>query len=404
MTIEIRGITEEEDGAFSLPVHRGFLVTRVVEHPEPDWDVARSVAAVDDGEFVGGCGAYDFHLTLPGGDQVPVGGLTGVAVQATHRRQGVLRRLMEAHRDDCRQRGEAASVLMASQSGIYGRFGFGVATHTTGWRIDVARGRFERPADTGGTFRFMLQEDAAEALAAIYPRAVAGRAGALDRPGNWYQAVLARKAGWMGGGDVFVVVHAGPNGVGDGYVLYRVDTSGPPGGELGSIDIIELIAGDPLVEAALWRFCLDVDLVEEVRYLWGPVDPAVGAWLAEPRHLEATRFQDYLWLRPLDVAALLGRRSYRSDGRIVVSVDDPDDPAVHGAWSIEASGGAAQVERTDDPADVTMAAAALGSVCLGDQSVDELGRVGLVAGDAAAVARADLMMGTARPPWCITKF
>jgi predicted acetyltransferase len=87
-----------------------------------------------------------------------------------------------------------------------------------------------------------------------------------------------------------------------------------------------------------------------------------------------------------------------------VGVDDPDDSEIHGAWSIEASGGAAQVERTGDPADVTMAAAALGSVCLGGQSVDELARVGLVAGDPAAVARADLMMGTARPPWCITKF
>ncbi len=404
MTIEIRGITAEEEEAFSLPVHRGFLATRVEEHTGPEPDVARSFAAVDDGEFVGGCGSYDFQLTLPGGDRVPVGGLTNVAVQATHRRRGVLRGLMEAHLDDCRQRGDAASVLMASQSNIYPRFGYGETTRTAGWRIDANAGRFERPAETGGSFRFMQQEDAAATLAAVYPRAVADRAGALDRPGNWFDGVLARKPGWMGGGDVFVVVHTNADGEDDGYVLYRIATSGPPGGEVGSVDIIELIAGDPTVEAALWRFCLDIDLVDEVTYLWGPVDPAIAGRLADPRRLEATRLQDFLWLRPLDVAALLGRRSYRVDGRIVVGIDDPDDAEVHGRWSVEAGGGAAHVERTDDPATVTMSAASLGAACLGGRSVDELAREGRVVGTAAAVASADLMMGTARPPWCITKF
>ena len=404
MTIEIRGIDDEEHDAFSLPVHRGFLATRVEEHPEPDWDVARSIAAVDDGEFVGGCGAYDFQLTLPGGSEVPVGGLTGVAVQTTHRRRGLLHRLMEAHLDDCRERGEAASVLMASESSIYGRFGYGVATLTAGWRIGASGGRFGREADTGGSFRFLLQEDAADTLAAIYPQAMAGRSGALNRPGDWYEGILARKAGWMGGGDLFVVVHNGPDGVDDGYVLYRVDTSGPPGGELGSVDIVELIAGDPVVEAALWRFCLDIDLVEEVRYLWGPTDPAVAAWLAAPRHLETTRLQDYLWLRPLDVTALLGRRTYRADGRIVLGVDDPDDRRVDGNWSVEVSAGVAQTERTDDSPDVTLSAASLGSVCLGGQSIEALARTGVVSGHPPAVTRADLMMGTARPPWCITKF
>jgi predicted acetyltransferase len=404
MTIEIRGITPEENDAFSLPVHRGFLATRVEDHTGPQSDVERSFAALDGDEFVGGCGSYDFHMTLPGGDRVRVGGLTGVAVQATHRRRGALRGLMDAHLDDCRQQGEAASVLMASQSNIYRRFGYGVATQTAGWRIDSTGGRYEQPADTGGSLRFMLQEDAAATLAAIYPGAMADRAGALDRPGEWFDGVLARKAGWMGGGDVFVVVHTDSEGVDDGYVVYRIATSGPPGAEIGSVDIIELIAGDPLVEAALWRFCLDIDLVDEVTYLWGPVDPTVAWWLVEPRRLEATRLQDFLWVRPLDVVALLGRRSYRTDGRIVVGVDDPDDSEVHGRWSIEVSDETAQVERTDGPAGVTMSAASLGAVCLGGQSVDGLARVGRVAGDPGAVAGADLIMGTARPPWCITKF
>ncbi len=404
MTIEIRGITAEDVEAFLLPVHRGFLATKVEDFTGPEPDPARSFAAVDDGEFVGGSGSYDFQLTLPGGDRVAVGGLTNVAVQATHRRRGVLRGLMDAHLADCRERGDAASVLMASQSNIYGRFGYGETTRTAGWRIDASAARYERPADTGGWFRYLQQEEAASTLAAIYPGAVAGRAGALDRPGNWFDGVLARKAGWMGGGDVFVVVHTAADGEDDGYVLYRIDTSGPPGGEVGSVDIIELLAGDPLVEAALWRFCLDIDLVDEVTYLWGPVDPAIAGHLAEPRRLEATRLQDFLWLRPLDVAALLGRRVYRVDGRMVVGIDDADDRNVHGNWSVESADGAAHVAHTDEPASVTMSAATLGAVCLGGRSVDELARAGRIEGEVTDVAMVDLMMGTARPPWCITKF
>ncbi len=404
MTIEIRGITPNEVEPFLLPVHRGFLATRVEEHAGPEPDPARAFAAVEDGEFVGGCGSYDFQLTLPGGDRVPVGGLTNVAVQATHRRRGVLRGLMDAHLADCRERGDAASVLMASQSDIYGRFGYGETTQTAGWRIEAYAGGYERSADTGGSFRYLQQEEAASTLAAIYPRAVAGRAGALDRPGNWFDGVLARKAGWMGGGDVFVVVHRAADGDDDGYVLYRIDTSGPPGGEVGSVDIIELLAGDPLVEAALWRFCLDIDLVDDVTYLWGPVDPAIAGHLADPRRLEATRLQDFLWLRPLDVAALLGRRTYRVEGRMVLGVDEPDDQEVHGTWSVEVADGAVHVERTNAPAAVTMSAASLGAVCLGGRSVDGLARTGRIEGADTDVAMADLMMGTARPPWCITKF
>ncbi len=404
MSIEIRGISGDEVAALDLPISRGFLDVRVEEHPDPEPDHSRSFAAVVDGEMVGGCSSYDFEMNVPGGGRVEVGGLTSVAVQATHQRLGAMSGLVGAHLADCRERGEAASVLMAAQATIYGRFGYGWASDTVGWRVDRSRSQFRERPDTGGSLRFILQDDAAATLAAIYPGAMAARAGSLSRPGSWFEAILDRKESWMGGGDLFVVVHRGSAGVDDGYVLYRITPSSHDAADPVTATIVELVASDPVVEAALWQFCLEIDPVGRVEYLWGPVDPAVARWLADRRALETTRRQDFLWLRPLDVAGLMGSRSYRVDGRLVIGIDDPADPAVHGSWELEVEAGTAEARRSGDDPQISMTAAGLGEICLGGSSAEAMWRAGTLAGDREAVASADVLLGTARPPWCITKF
>ena len=46
------------------------------------WEPDRSVGALDDGEWIGGTGAYSFDLTLPGGTTLPAAGVTMVGVSA----------------------------------------------------------------------------------------------------------------------------------------------------------------------------------------------------------------------------------------------------------------------------------------------------------------------------------
>ncbi|MFT3852789.1 MAG: GNAT family N-acetyltransferase [Ilumatobacteraceae bacterium] len=46
-----------------------------------------------------------------------------MGVAATHRRQGLLRRLMDACHDDIDARREPVAMLFASEGGIYERFG-----------------------------------------------------------------------------------------------------------------------------------------------------------------------------------------------------------------------------------------------------------------------------------------
>ena len=54
-------------------------------------------------------------------------GVTWVGVLPTHRRRGVLREMMRFQLDDFRRRGEPLAALWASESVIYGRFGYGIA-------------------------------------------------------------------------------------------------------------------------------------------------------------------------------------------------------------------------------------------------------------------------------------
>ena len=85
---------------------------RAAAHLETD----RAWVAVDRGRFVGNAHIYSLDLTLPAapGQPAPVrpfAGVSGVGVHPTHRRRGLLRRLMAVMLDDARRRGEAFAGL-----------------------------------------------------------------------------------------------------------------------------------------------------------------------------------------------------------------------------------------------------------------------------------------------------
>jgi predicted acetyltransferase len=106
-----------------------------------DDDTLRPQAAIVDGKIVGATAMLSLKVTTPGLRIVPVGGVTGTGVIATHRRQGLLRGMMQAMFADARERGEAIAGLSASEGSIYGRFGFYPATLRTRWEIERSDAR-----------------------------------------------------------------------------------------------------------------------------------------------------------------------------------------------------------------------------------------------------------------------
>src|SRR4029077_14090730 len=95
----------------------------------------RTLAAFDDSTPVGVTGCYSFQLSVPGAEMLPAAGVTFVSVLPTHRRRGVLSRLMRRQLADAQERGEPLAILWASESVIYPRYGYGRASWNLGFTV-----------------------------------------------------------------------------------------------------------------------------------------------------------------------------------------------------------------------------------------------------------------------------
>src|SRR5581483_7679565 len=136
----------------------------------------RMHAAFEDGEVVGGAGAFTFDLSVPGAT-LPCAGVTVVGVYPTHRRRGILRAMMRAQLDDVHERGESIAALWASEETIYGRFGYGLA----GWGGEVniprARGSCAQPLERRGRVRAVTLDEAVELFPPVWEAFRAQRPG-----------------------------------------------------------------------------------------------------------------------------------------------------------------------------------------------------------------------------------
>jgi len=356
--------------------------------------------ALDAGRPVGAASLVELLLTLPGRARIPLAGVSRVGVLPSHRRRGILRRLMAAALDEARELGSPVAGLVASEAPIYGRYGFGAAARVAHVDVETARARFREPPPDAGTMELVDAEGALAELPGLHAAVCGGRNGMVSRP-PWRQSGRYRDAGRDVDGfrPMLFTLHRDPAGRVDGLLAYRTRLDwGADHVPRGHLKIHELWAADPAVTASLWRLCLDHDLMTRVSARWRPVDEAVLERLADRRAWGET-VTDGLWLRPLDPAALLGARCYGRDDTLVLEVHEPEGAAPR-RFRLEGGLEGAACAATSDAADLGLSVAALGAICLGDVPVERLQRAGqveeLVPG---AVARATAMFGWSPLPW-----
>jgi predicted acetyltransferase len=358
--------------------------------------------------LLGGAGRYDTTLSLPGGRRVPVAGLTAVGVAPGAQHRGAFRALTEAHLDECRARGDAASVLMASQTPLYGRFGYGLATRTATWEIDIPAARsLAAGAPTAGSV--VLEHgrgpELIDVLAEVWEQAGARRAGSLTRSPAWWERMLSPKKSWVGGGDLLVALHRTPSGACGGYALYEVDIAhGRQGLAEADITISEMVGVDAAVELDLWRFLADLPWARTLRWAYAPIDPAPMFWLTDPRQLRRMADLDFLWLRPLDLPALTESRAFAADGSVVLEVSDPRYPDLAGRFELRSADGRGSWVPTDRAAALSLSVTDLGSLWLGGAAARQLVAVRRISGDPAAAGLLDAMLAVDGPPRCLARF
>jgi predicted acetyltransferase len=362
----------------------------------------RLVATVSD-RVVATAGAFSFEMTVPGGGVLPVAGVTAVGVLATHRRRGILRQLMAAQLDDVVRRGESLAILTASESGIYRRFGYGTASFVQGYELDTLRVELRGAPGDELDLVLLRGEEAVPLVAPIYDRWRRTRPGAVDYTPGWWKATLGSQANYIGGGPTFVVVCEPQQGRGGGYAIY---TTSPPN-ERFTVEVRQLVAEDPVVEARLWSYLIGIDLSVRVQVEQVPVDCPLKWWVTDLRQVRTTVHRDWLHARILDVPAALAARRYAVDDELRIEISDAfrPGPATDGRFVVGASGGEGRCEPTADEPDLTMDIAALGSLYLGGVRATDLGAAQLVtAHTPGALARADALFGWPIAPFCPTHF
>lgn len=404
MTFTIRSVTDDEIQAFRTRLNRGFggdLREKDEDGPvrfKAVIPLERTRAAFDGSEMIGTLAVVPYELTVPGGF-VRMGGTTMVTVQATHRRRGALRAMMLDHLDDVRSTGEPVAGLWASESSIYGRFGFGAATARHEVELDAGAVHFSDDALVG-SLRQIEVDDAAAALPPIHEKMRLRRPGALSRNADyWKWESLYDPEHWRDGSSARrYVVYRGDDGD-DGYVMYRQKEKWEGFFAQGTVNVTEMVATTPAAHDALWKYVTNIDLFPKVKYWNAPVDDELAWRITDPRRV-VQKVWDALWVRVLDVPGALAARSYAVDGAMRLGISDDVYPENDGTYEVTSEGGESQCRKVAGDADLVMKVDALGAIYLGGQRLGAMARAGRVEGSADVIRRADRFFGWDPVPWC----
>ena len=215
-------------------------------------DIERMHAALEDGEILGGGGAFSFDLSVPGGT-LPCAGVTVVGVYPTHRRRGVLRALMDAQLRDVHERGEPIAALWASEETIYGRFGYGIASWAGEVKIAREWGAFAQPLERKGRVRFVTAEQALELFPPVWEALRRERPGVISRTREWWEVRTLRLPDEdQANPKRFVVLEL--DGATQGYAVFRTHNGFEEGVTKARTEVIEAIAATPAAMAeSAWR-------------------------------------------------------------------------------------------------------------------------------------------------------
>jgi predicted acetyltransferase len=407
MAYRVRACRSPEELALALePIGHYFGWVPTAEDVERFTKVLgpdRTHAVFEGSQPVAGTGAFTFDMTVPGSVAVPCAGVTIVGTLPTHRRRGLLTRLMRAQLDDVHTRQEPMAALFASEETIYGRFGFGLASLR--YEMLLPRLRAALRADTPprtGSVRLVETDEALRTFPRLYDRIRRERAGFISRSRDWWEIRRLRDDPGgrpPGAGPLNMALYERDSRAA-GYALYRVASVPSEGRSKRQLQVIEALGLDLVATREIWRFLLEVDWMEEIWTRLLPVDHPLIHLVARPDSMRLLA-ETGLWVRLVDVGAALSARGYARDGRVTFDVTDAFCAWNAGTWTLE--GG--EASRSRRRPDLRLDATALGATYLGGFSFAQLARAGLVEEmSRGSAARADALFATDRAPWCPEMF
>jgi predicted acetyltransferase len=338
-------------------------------------------------------------LNVGGGRMLPAHLISSVTVRPTHRRRGLLRRMMTDDLAIAAADGFAVAALTASEATIYRRFGFGPAAWTRS--IEVATdARFRLLTVPRGSCDQIDPRQLTDIGPRIFARFHAGQTGSVDRHvGIWHHISGLVDSDGEEDRSVRAAAHYNDSGGIDGYVSYKVT------GDPRAVQLLDLVAVDDNAALGLWQYLASIDLTKKVTWNQGRLDDPLAWALEDPRLLRVQAVEDWLWLRVLDPIAALQARPYISAGQLTLRIVDALGLA-SGVFRLSVTDAGASVTRDDAATpDLELDAWVLGSLYLGGADPLSLAAAGqLVEHSPGAVRTLRMLLAPDQPVYGITPF
>ncbi|MGC0273461.1 GNAT family N-acetyltransferase [Pseudactinotalea sp. Z1739] len=340
--------------------------------PEP-------VALPEPRPLAGTFASWDMDLTVPGPGEkvrrVPMDALTWVGVHPDHRRRGLLRSMISHQVHRVREQGRAALAgLHASEPGIYGRFGYAVASLDVTLALNkgttlAAPEHIARSAE-GISTRLLPASQSADLIQQVHRATTAATLGAVarrDAQGDtwWIDHAVER-----GSKEPLLVLLAQRDQAPVGYAILRRQSKWSDQ-ELpaGKVQVWEMAATDSPALLALGRRLVDFDLTATAELPNRTLDDPLLWWAGGPR-AAGVRAGDSLWLRIVDLAAALTQRGYAAPCDVVLDVTDQMCAPNAGRWHLQVGAdGTGRCRRTDDDAHLRLDVSDLAAAYLGNRSI-----------------------------------
>lgn len=406
---ELTYLTAERFDEFHFAVQRGFQEEIPEEAREFDrrfFEPERFFGFEVDGRWIATCGAFSRKLTVPGGAAVPTAAVTVVTVHPPYRRRGLLTKMMKHQLEDAHRRGEPVALLWASESLIYGRYGYGPAAPRVRMSGDTRSTRYLPSVDLGnGSVDEVSKELFLQEARRIHLALLPQRPGALDRDNNWWDYITYDFDHARNGATALrYLLHYNESGEPDGFATYRVKEGFEPTGPNAQVLVNALDSASTGGYARLWRYLFDLDLVRRFSKWNSPPDDPIRSLLADARAIQ-TELTDGTYLRVLDVKTALPARRYSAELDLVIEIADDILEHNNGRFRIQAGPDGATITPSTEQADLSLGILELGTIYLGGPTLAQLHRAGrVVEHRPGAVAEASAAFSWPVAPWCPDMF
>jgi GNAT superfamily N-acetyltransferase len=149
-------------------------------------------------------GTFRKTLNIGFGRMLETQMVTAVTVRTSHRRRGLLRRMMTEDLQAAKDDGISVAALTASEGSIYGRFGYGVASLERTVKVDTTA-RFNLRHQAAGTAEVADPKVLLEVAPVVFDRVHRHTPGSLGRQ-EWYRQLASGSLGRDGKEDPAIKV------------------------------------------------------------------------------------------------------------------------------------------------------------------------------------------------------